>query len=193
MQLPHCIHIALKKLTYGGTGRGPDGARVVDWLELQPGMKIADIGSGFGDFAMRFAEAVGESGAVYAIDTDPDLREAVTRRARESGLDQLRAVAARDEDPAIPEPIDLVFLSFSYHHLPERVRYFESVRLRIRPGGRVVILESKPGLLSRLIGHATPAEEVAETMAEAGYQRSASADIVKGVSIQAFTPADQRR
>lgn len=193
MQLPYRLRISLKRLAYGGLGRGADGARVVEWLELQPGMKVADIGAGFGDFALRFASVVGSSGAVYAIDIDPDLRGEVTRRARERGFDQLTAVAARDSDPAMPEPVDLVFLSYSFHHLPDREHYFEGVLSLIRPGGRVVILETRPSLWTRLVGHATPPEDVVATMTAAGYERTATAGFVKGVSIQAFAPGDQRR
>jgi ubiquinone/menaquinone biosynthesis C-methylase UbiE len=189
MQLPRRVRLTIKRITYGGIGAGKDGERVVAWIAPRPGMRVADIGAGFGDFAFRFGRAVAPDGVVYAVDTDPDLRTEVARRAAERGLADVRPVAATTDDPGIPDSVDLVFLSSSYHHLPEQVAYFTSIRPRIRPGGRVVILEGKPSLTSRFLGHATPPEDVRTTLEQAGYRLVGSADIVRWESLQAFEPA----
>lgn len=44
---------------------------VINWAALRPGMAIADVGAGGGYYAVRFAQAVGRSGAVWATDVDP--------------------------------------------------------------------------------------------------------------------------
>ena len=188
MRLPRRLRLLLKRLAYGGIGGGKDGERVVAWIAPRPGMRIADIGSGFGDFAFRFARAVAPDGVVYAVDTDPDLRMEVDRRATERGLVNVRPVAASVDDPGVPEPVDLAFLSSSYHHLPDQRAYFTTLRPRIRPGGRVVILEGRPSLTSRFLGHATPPEEVRSTLEGAGFRRVDSADIVRWESLQSFEP-----
>lgn len=134
-------------------------------------MQIADIGSGFGDCAARFAAAVGPTGAVEGVDAAADLRQEVARRAPHLGLAQLRTVAGQDDDPGIPEPVDLVFLSSSCHHLPDRVRYVERVRGDLCPGGRVAILEGSMGLNTGWFGHATGPDEVVATLTAAGFRR----------------------
>jgi SAM-dependent methyltransferase len=191
MRLPRLLRVRLKRLAYGGVGGGHDGERVVAWLGVEPGMRVADIGSGFGDFAARFAAAVGPSGAVYAVDTDPDLRQEVARLAERRGLPQLRTIAARDDDPGIDTPVDLVFLASSFHHLPDRVRYFGQVRLRLRPGGRVAILEGRPARLSGWFGHSTPPAEVVATLEKAGFHRLDGADLVRWASLQTFVPTSE--
>jgi SAM-dependent methyltransferase len=189
MRLPRTIRVRLKRLAYGGVGGGREGERVVAWLGIDPGTRIADIGSGFGAFAVRLAAAVGPTGVVYAVDTDPDLREAVARAADRRGLRHLVPVAAADGDPNLPEPVDLVFLSSSFHHLPDRVAYFERVRAALRPGGRVAVLEDRPGLLTGRFGHSTRPEEVAATLERAGFRRIGGADLVRSASLQTFEAA----
>lgn len=189
MQVPHAVRIRLKRLAQGGVGGGRDGERVVAWLGVTGGMRIADIGSGFGDFAVRFAEAVGPTGVVYAVDTDADLRDEVARSAERRGLKHLKTIAASDDDPRLPEPVDLAFLSSSFHHLDAPVPYFERVRGLLRPGGRVAILEGRPSLLSGWFGHATEPVDVVAALAAAGFRRRDGADIVRFSSLQTFVPA----
>lgn len=190
VRLPRRLRVALKRLAYGGVGASDEGARAVEWLDIRPGSRIADIGSGFGAFAFRFARATGPSGVVYAVDTDPDLRDEVGRDAALRGLSQVRPVAAAEDHPSIPEPVDLVFLSSSFHHLPDRVAYFRAVRSLLRPGARVVILENRPGPLTGLFGHATDPAAVRSTLESAGFRAVASADLVRSAALQAFVPAD---
>jgi arsenite methyltransferase len=185
------LRIRLKRLAYGGIGGGQDGERVVAWLDVRPGMRVADIGSGFGEFAVRFAAAVGGDGVVYAVDTDGDLRSEVERLAARKGLAQLVPTPANPGDPGIPEPVDLVFLSSSFHHLSDRVRYFECVRDRLRPDGRVAILEGRPSLLTGWFGHATAPDEVRTTLEAAGFRRLESTDLVRWSSLQTFALDDR--
>jgi trans-aconitate methyltransferase len=62
------------------------------------------------------------------IDTDADLRTEVAWAAARIGLDNVRPVEAQPDDSGTPEPVDLVLLSASFHHLPDQVRYFERLR-----------------------------------------------------------------
>jgi SAM-dependent methyltransferase len=188
MRLPRGLRVRLKRLAYGGIGGGRDGERVVTWLRIDGGMRVADIGAGFGEFAVRLAAAVGPRGVVYAVDTDPDLREEVARTAERQGYRNLVPVAGTDADPNLPELVDLVFLSSSFHHLPDRVSYFERVRAELRPGGRVAILEGRPGPLTGWFGHSTRPEEVVATLERAGFRRIEQSDLVRWASLQTFEP-----
>jgi ubiquinone/menaquinone biosynthesis C-methylase UbiE len=193
MRLARSLRVGFKRLSYGGIGGGSDGARVVAWIGPEPGMRIADIGSGIGDFAMRFGDAVGGSGIVYAVDVDEDLREAVAEAARRRGLPQVVPTPASADDPGIPEPVDLVFLSSSFHHLPDQGRYFEHVKASLRPGGAVVILEGRRGTFTGWLGHATRPEDVRSTLQGAGFRLVGSADFVPQKSLQRFALAGEPR
>ena len=187
MRLPRALRVFGKRLAYSGGASARERERVVAWLGLEPGMRVADIGAGLGGWAFAFARVVGSSGVVYAVDTDSDLREEVTREAARQGLTQLRPTEAAPDVPDLPEPVDLAFLSKSFHHLPDRVHYLERLRGQLRPGGRVVIIESRPGAGLRVPGHDTAPEEVRATMESARYRFVDTADLVSGSSVEAFS------
>jgi arsenite methyltransferase len=59
---------------------------VLKALDLQKRQKVADVGSGGGYFALRFAESVGAEGRVFALDTNPKFLEFIKNSAKEKGL-----------------------------------------------------------------------------------------------------------
>jgi hypothetical protein len=44
--------------------------RLAAWLEVQPGMRVADVGAGDGTFALALARRLGPSGQMYATELD---------------------------------------------------------------------------------------------------------------------------
>jgi hypothetical protein len=91
-------------------------------------------------------------------------------------------VRVRRDRLEIPEPVDLLFVSATYHHLPDPSNYFADARVYLRPGAQVAILESRrEGLLARWRGrHATSPPRVLREMTDAGYRLIATHDIVRG-------------
>src|SRR5512134_4139069 len=163
---------AVKRCAYEGGGRDewqkPD--EVVRALELAPGARVADLGSGGGYFTFRLAEAVGAGGRVFAVDVDEGLNTYVREEAARRELTQIAIVLAAYDDPRIPEPVDLIFTSNTYHHLEARPAYFANARRYLRPGGRIAVVEYKrQGFFQWLFPHSTEASEIQAEMEEAGY------------------------
>jgi arsenite methyltransferase len=181
------IRRALKAFGYSGTGRDrwqfPD--RVLDVLALQPGDRVADLGAGGGYFTFRLADAVGPTGRVYAVDTDPDMRALVTEGATRSGHDAVVAVPADPRDPKLPEPVDLVLLVNAFHHLPEPAPYLRTLARYLRPSARVAVIESRPKW--SLFGHATEPGKLRSVMEEAGYSVAQRHEFLPRQSFQVFT------
>ena len=180
-QLPGPIR---RRLYAGGTRedrlRDPDA--VIAVLDVRPGMVVADLGPGVGHFTVRLARAVEPEGIVYALDASQNTLDDLRRAADARGLTTLRTVRVRRDRLEIPEPVDLLFVSATYHHLPEPQRYFADARAYLRPGARVAILESRrEGLLARWRGtHASPPRCLQREMANAGYRLSSTHDVVRG-------------
>ena len=184
------LKLAFATIAYGlGRDRWQRPNAVVAALGLAPGMRVADLGAGLGYFTFRLASAVGPAGVVYAVDTDPDLRSAVDEGARERRLANVRTVAARNDDAALPGAVDLVFVSLVFHHLPEPREYFRRTRALLRPGGRIAVLEAKREGFARVFGHATPPEAVRQDMEAAGYRLASAHEVVPRQSLQIFVPA----
>ena len=160
--------------------RDPDV--VVDALRVQPGHVVGDLGPGYGHFTVRLARAVAPDGVVYAIDADPSTLEDLRAAAGQRGLANLRTVSVSRDRLDIPEPVDLLFVSATYHHLRDPASYFADARSYLRPGGRVAILESRSeGLLARWMNpHATHPKRILGDMARAGFTLVTTHDVVSG-------------
>jgi arsenite methyltransferase len=184
------LRARVKGRLYGGgdADRGDNPDAIVSALALHDGDLVADLGSGGGYFTFRLARAVAPSGVVFAVDTDPDLLTEIERRAAREGL-PVTTVRASPDASDLPRPVDLVFASHSYHHLPDRPAYFRHLAASLRPGGRVAIVEGRPmGFFRRLFGHVTAPDAIREEMSRAGFAMIASHDIAPRDSFQVFAP-----
>lgn len=146
---------------------------VVAALKLAPNAKVADIGAGTGYFTVRLAAAVPE-GTVYAGDIEPDMVRYVGERATRTGLENVIAVQGEPDDPKLPEPVDLVLMVDVYHHIDERIAYFEGLAHQLTDGGRIVIVDFKADAPADAPGpppqHRIAQAEVVAELEEAGLQ-----------------------
>ena len=121
-------------------------------------------------------------GVVYALDASQNALDDLRRAAGDRGITTLRVVRVGRDRLEIPEPVDLLFVSATYHHIRQPSRYFAEARAHLRPGARVAILESRrEGLLARWRGrHASSPRRVLREMTDAGYRLTATHDVVRG-------------
>ena len=80
--------------------------RLIRECNIQPGMRVLDIGCGAGDVSMLLAEAVGPSGLVVAIDREARAIETTRSRAEAAGHRNIEAVVATDDDIPVARPFD---------------------------------------------------------------------------------------
>jgi len=145
--------------------------RVVEALKIAPGQRVADLGAGSGLFTRPIAKIVGERGAVFAIDVDPELLKHVEKTAREQQLSNIRTVLAGEDDPKIPEPVELIAIIDTLHHINNRAVYLRNLRRYLRPQGRIAIIDFSetwpPGHENMKYSLA----ELEEWMKSGGYER----------------------
>ena len=115
---------------------------VVELLTCEAGMVAADLGAGTGYFLRSLSEAVGATGAVLALDTEPTMVEHMTARIEREGLKNTRAETVRPDDPGLePESVDRVLIVNTWHHIGDRVVYAKKLLGALRPGGRLMIVD----------------------------------------------------
>ncbi len=162
---------------------------VIRALALASDAVVADIGAGTGYFAVRLARAV-PKGRVYGVDAEPDMVRYLAQRAQREGLANLTVVAAKPADPALPAAVDLALLVDTYHHVPDRERYFSHLKKALRPGGRLAIidftLDSPVGPPKRA---RIPADTVKRELARAGYTLAAEHGFLPNQYFLVFRPA----
>lgn len=113
---------------------------VIAALKLPPDAVVADVGAGTGYFAVRFAHMLTQ-GQVFGIDIEPDMVKYLSERARQEKLPNLTAIRGAADDARIPSPVDLIILVDVYHHVDKPADYFRKLRLSLKPGGRVAIID----------------------------------------------------
>jgi len=118
--------------------------RVIAALDLKPGQSVADVGAGTGYFTVKLAKSSGAP-KVFASDIEPNMVKHLQHRAMTEGLKNVTAVQATKESPKLPEPVDVVLVVDTYHHIADRVAYFNALKRSLKPGGRVAIVDFKKG------------------------------------------------
>lgn len=175
----------VQRLIYRGGQRSDrlrDPDAVVAVLGLRAGDRVADLGPGYGHLTLRLATAIAPDGVVYAADRDAATLEDLRRKADQRSITNIRPALTSGRRLELPEPVDLLFVSATYHHLREPVGYFAAARSLIRRGGRVAILESRlEGVAARLMNpHGSVPRRVEAQMREAGYELLSTHDVVYG-------------
>ena len=152
--------------------------RVIAILAPEPGQAIADIGAGTGYFAVRIARAQPKS-TVFAVDIEQSMVGYLRKRASVEELQNVVAVLGSPASANLPIRVDLALMVDTYHHLSNRVVYFQRLRSSLKPGGRVVIVDHRKDALQ-----GPPAElrltleQMVEEMKQAGYRLDARHDIL---------------
>jgi predicted methyltransferase len=144
-------------------------------LEIKPGMRVADVGAGTGLYTMLFADAIGPTGTVYAVDISESFVEAIGARAAEAGLKNIVPVLSQQKSTELPPgSVDLVFMADTYHHFEYPRSMLDSIRAALVPGGKLAIIDFRrePGVSSRwILGHVRAGrEEVIREVEQAGFK-----------------------
>lgn len=180
------LRFRLKGFAYSGFARDrwqhPD--RVIAALAVREGDRVADLGAGAGYFTFRLARAVGPQGEVYAVDTDSGMSSLIAETAARDDVRNVAIVEAAEDDPMLPQPVDVVLLVNAFHHLPEPTTYLTTLSRYVRPGGRVAVIEALPKWFT--FGHATDPGTIAVAMGDAGYTHAEQHDVLGRQSFQVF-------
>lgn len=123
--MDHRDHLAL--IRAGVVGAGPR------WLEL---------GAGEGAFTLALADALGPGAEILAVDHDARAlecaRDAVTRRFPGTRI----VLVVGDFTQGIPAgDVDGVLAANSLHFVRDRRPVLDAIRVALRPGGRLVVVE----------------------------------------------------
>jgi predicted methyltransferase len=117
---------------------------IVAVSHLKKGDSVADVGAGTGLFSMLFAEKVGPTGMVYAVEIAPKFVEYIGKRARKAGVRNVKAVLGTTTSIELPPAsVDLVFLCDTYHHFEKPKENLASIKKALRPGGEVLLIDFK--------------------------------------------------
>ena len=150
---------------------------------------MADIGAGSGWFTLRAARRVGERGEVYAVDINPESIRYVDARAQKEQVHNIKTILSKPDNPLLPVgSVDAVLLLKTYHEVAEPVVLLRNLRVALRPGAKVGIIDRNGNGEDHGVGR----DVVLHEATQAGYRLLEQYDFVKGDRMDyflVFTPA----
>lgn len=105
----------------------------------------ADLGCGDGTFTLALARRLGAGSVIYAVDRDAAALETLVRRAAKEAARVIPVTADFTHGLELPglaeRPLDGMMLANALHFVDDAERVLGGLALRLRPGGRVVLIE----------------------------------------------------
>src|SRR5713226_5351984 len=130
---------------YRQTHPEPDVARLIQLLQLKPGMVVAEIGAGEGRMTLAMARRLGPASRVFATAVDPRLLRDIDKAAAATGLQNVTTIKGADHSTSLPERCcDAIWMVTVYHHLTDPAGIDASIFRALRTGGRIAVIDFSP-------------------------------------------------
>ncbi len=114
-------------------------------MGLTDGMKVGDLGSGVGHYALAAAGIVGATGHVYAVDVQEDVLKHIRDTASEKKFKNIETIWGNIEKPGGTKlregVLDAVILSNTLFQLENRDVVVTEIRRILKPSGKVLVTD----------------------------------------------------
>lgn len=138
-------------------------SKLIDSLELQPGMIVADVGAGSGLISLMIAGKVGPEGRVLCVDVQQKMLDLITRKVREGMIENVDTILGTPKSPNLrPGTVDLILMVDVYHEFEFPYEMLKELSASLKPGGRIAFVEYRmedPEVLIKLV-HKMTADQV---------------------------------
>jgi len=118
---------------------GPFAEAVVDFVTLQSGERVVDVGCGTGAAARYAAEVVGSSGQVTGVDVNAGMLDVARSLPAGQGASIEWREANAAQLPLDDHSVDAVLCAQTLQFLPEKIAALSEMRRVVTPGGRVAV------------------------------------------------------
>lgn len=110
-------------------------------LPLQKNSVVADIGAGTGYYSFCIAKRI-PAGRLYAVDIQDEMLSQLLQKKKALKDTVVSIVKGSEQSPNLPaNSTDLALMVDVYHELAYPKEMLQALRLALRPGGKLVLLE----------------------------------------------------
>jgi ubiquinone/menaquinone biosynthesis C-methylase UbiE len=151
-----------------------DPQKVLSEIGIKKGMALADLGSGPGFFTIPMAQITGETGIVYAVDSNQTMLNSLKENVAKSEINPaiIKIVNGDVAHTGIPnESVDVVFFANVLHEVEDKKIFFQEVSRISKSTARIVDVDWKkiatehgPPLIERL-----SEDEAKQVLSENGF------------------------
>ncbi len=110
-------------------------------LQLAPGRRVIDVGSGVGTAALEMAPLVAPGGWCRGFDLSDAMVIEANRRAGAAGLEGMFTKASAEALPLESGSVDAYRAERLYVHIPNLAASLAEAKRVLRPGGRIVLVD----------------------------------------------------
>jgi ubiquinone/menaquinone biosynthesis C-methylase UbiE len=119
--------------------------KILDRMELGPGMRVLAAGCGPGRLAVPAAKRVAPNGEVVALDIQEEMLRRTRYRANQAGLNNLRTLQAGIGQGAMPKQyFDRAWLVTVLGEIPDKAAALAEIFAALKPGGLFSVTEMLP-------------------------------------------------
>lgn len=146
-------------------------------MGLREGMKVGDLGTGSGHYAIAAAGAVGSDGRVYAVDIQEDVLKHALDSAHRMGLRNIESIWGNIEKPGGTKlkdhTLDAAVLSNTLFQVENKQAVVTEIKRILKPGGRVLVIDwaGAYGGLGPIAGHVVSEHAAEELFITGGFHK----------------------
>ena len=145
-----------------------DAASLIEGAVLQTAKTWADVGAGDGTFTRALVQLLGREARIYAVDRDARALALLQRWAARDRANVIALEADFTRSLELPEPLDGLFVANALHFVKNLASVLARLVDRLRPGGRVVVIEYDRRRASRWVPYPIDSDRLPEIAAIAG-------------------------
>ncbi len=125
---------------------------VLEYMKLENGDMVADIGCGTGYYARKIAKQVAPDGKVYGVDIQPEFIVLIKEFCEKEEITNVVPILGDDDNPKLPKgELDWIIMADVYHEFQKPQAMLDEMRQALKPDGRIALLEYR--LHGKTAGH----------------------------------------